>query len=255
MTRKEKIRRLVQDTDTCFGRVFDWVVVGLIIYSIITLTIESFPDIPSWSRQMLWYSEIVVTLLFTIEYALRTYIAEPKTSYIFSWGGFIDILAISPFYITLVLGLGGVDLRAARAFRLLRILRLLKIGRYNKAMARFNRAYEIAKEEINLYLMLSGILLFISATGIYYFENLAQPEAFKSIVHSLWWAVATLSTVGYGDVYPVTLGGKLFTSLVIVVGIGILAVPSGLMASALNKARREEDAKNKKTKESKPFDS
>ncbi len=241
MNRKEQIRRLVEDTDTRAGRVFDWAVLGLIIYSIITLTIESFPDISPETRRFLWYSEIIVTLLFTIEYAVRTYIASPKTSYIFSWGGFIDILAISPFYITLVLGIGSVDLRAARAFRLLRILRLLKIGRYNKAMARFHRAYEIAKEEINLYLMLSAILLFVSATGIYYFENPAQPEAFESIVHSLWWAVATLSTVGYGDVYPITLGGKLFTSLVIVVGIGILAVPSGLMASALNKARREED--------------
>lgn len=140
-----------------------------------------------------------------------------------------------------MLGIGGVDLRAARAFRLLRILRLLKIGRYNKAMARFKRAYEIAKEEIVLYLMLSAILLFVSATGIYYFENSVQPEAFKSIVHSLWWAVATLSTVGYGDIYPITLGGKIFTSFVIIVGIGIVAVPSGLMASALNKARSEEE--------------
>jgi len=242
MIKKEKTRRLVEDTDTRSGRIFDWIILGLIIYSIITLTIESFPNLSPDTRAFLWYSEIFVTILFTIEYGLRTYIAEPKTSYIFSWGGFIDILAISPFYITLVLGLGGVDLRAARAFRLLRILRLLKIGRYNKAMARFSRAYEIAKEEIVLYLMLSAILLFVSATGIYYFENSAQPEAFKSIVHSLWWAVATLSTVGYGDIYPITLGGKLFTSFVIIVGIGIVAVPSGLMASALNKARSEENS-------------
>lgn len=240
MTLKEKAHHLVEDTDTRSGRMFDWLVLGLIIYSIITLTIESFPGLSPETRGFLWASEIAVTILFTLEYGLRTYIAEPKTSYVFSWGGFIDILAILPFYITLALGLGGIDLRAARAFRLLRILRLLKIGRYNKAIARFNRAYEISKEEIVLYLMLSAILLFVSATGIYYFENSAQPEAFKSIVHSLWWAVATLSTVGYGDVYPVTLGGKLFTTIVIVVGIGIVAVPSGLMASALNKARSEE---------------
>jgi len=240
MDRKRKIRRIVEDTDTSIGRTFDWIVMGLILYSIVTLTIESFPDLSLVTKEYLWYSEIIVTVLFTVEYLLRIYIAEPKSSYIFSGGGFIDILAISPFYITLILGLGGIDLRAARAFRLLRILRLLKISRYNKAMARFNRAYEIAKEEVVLYLLLSAILLFVSATGIYYFENTVQPENFKSIIHSLWWAIATLSTVGYGDVYPITLGGKLFTSVVIVVGIGIVAVPSGLMASALNKARSEE---------------
>lgn len=237
---KSQLHRIIEGTDTRAGRAFDWFVLALIVYSIITLTIDTLPDLSETSQEFLRVSEIVVTLLFTIEYLLRVYIAERKRNYIFSFWGIIDILAISPFYITLVLGLGGVDLRAARAFRLLRILRLLKIGRYNKAIARFRRAFQIAREEMVLYLFLTVILLYVSATGIYYFENPAQPEAFKSIIHSLWWALATLTTVGYGDVYPITFGGRLFTFFVLMVGLGIVAVPAGLVASALSQARREE---------------
>ena len=240
MSARSKLQQVIEGTDTVAGRIFDWAVLALIVYSIITLTIETLPGLSELAIRYLWYSEIVVTLLFTIEYASRVYIAERKRDYLFSFYGIIDIVAISPFYITLMLGLGGVDLRAARAFRLLRILRLLKVGRYNKAIARFHRAFQIAREEMVLYLFLTVILLYVSATGIYYFENPVQPKEFKSIIHSLWWALATLTTVGYGDVYPVTFGGRMFTFFVLMVGLGIVAVPAGLVASALSQARREE---------------
>lgn len=240
MNLKAKLRQIVEGTDTRTGRFFDWFILALIVYSIITLTVETLPGLSKFSIRFLMYSEVIVTLLFTIEYTLRIYVAEKKTDYIFSFGGIIDIVAIAPFYITMLLGLGGVDLRAARAFRLLRILRLLKIGRYNKAINRFYRAYQIAKEEMVLYLFLSVILLYVSAVGIYYFENPVQPEAFKSIIHSMWWALATLTTVGYGDVYPITLWGRIFTFFVLMIGIGIFAIPAGLVASALSKAREEE---------------
>jgi voltage-gated potassium channel len=240
MLNKKLIRHIIEDTDTRAARLFDWVMLMLIIISIVTLTIETLPGISEQMRAVLRSSEIAITILFTIEYALRVYVSERKMSYVFSFGGFIDLLAILPFYFTLIMGLGGIDFRASRSFRLLRILRLLKVGRYNKAMSRFKRAFEIAREEVVLYLMMSAILIFVTSTGIYYLENEAQPEVFKSIIHSLWWSIATLSTVGYGDVYPHTGLGKLFASMVIVIGIGIVAVPSGLMASALNKAREEE---------------
>lgn len=240
MNAKARLRRIVEDTDTTAGRTFDWIVIALIIYSIITLSVETLPGLGQVALQYFWYSEVVVTLVFTVEYALRVYLAERKREYILSFVGIIDIVAIMPFYLTLALGLGGVDLRSVRAFRLFRILRLLKIGRYNKAVARFHRAFQIAKEEMVLYLFLTVILLYVSATAIYYFENPVQPEAFKSIIHSLWWALATLTTVGYGDVYPITAGGRIFTFFVLMVGLGIVAVPAGLVASALSQARREE---------------
>ena len=108
-------------------------------------------------------------------------------------------------------------------------------------MERFGKAISLAKEEIVLFSIVTIILLYLSAYGIYYFEHTAQPEAFPSIVHSLWWATATLTTVGYGDVYPITAAGKLFTFVILMLGLGIVAVPAGLVASALSQVRQGED--------------
>ena len=113
---------------------------------------------------------------------------------------------------------------------------------YSTAVRRLHRAAIIAKEELVLFLCVALVLIFLSAVGIYYFENESQPEQFASVFHSLWWAVITLTTVGYGDVYPVTIGGRLFTFFVLMLGLGIVAVPTGLFASALSRAREEEGA-------------
>lgn len=108
-------------------------------------------------------------------------------------------------------------------------------------MNRFYIAYKIVREEIMLFLMVTAIFLFLTSAGIYYFENEAQPEIFKSIFHSGWWSVVTLTTVGYGDVYPITLGGKIFTFFILILGVGVVTIPAGLVASALTKAREIED--------------
>ena len=120
----------------------------------------------------------------------------------------VDLLAILPFYLTT-----GIDLRAVKVLRALRIISLLKLTRYNAAMSRFARSFALAKEEFTLFVIATMMILFLAAVGIYYFERDAQPEAFASVFHSLWWAVTTLTTVGYGDVYPITVGGRFFTLL------------------------------------------
>lgn len=237
---KARLKTYLDGRESGPGRVVDWILIGLIVYSIITLTIDTIPGIPPEATRFLRISEIVVTLIFTLEYGLRVYVAPQRLRYIFSFWGLIDLIAIAPFYITLGLGLAGIDMRGVRAFRLLRILRLLKLARYSRTLARFHRAFQLAREELAIYLLLTLILLFVAATGIYYFENPAQPEAFASIPHSLWWAMVTLTTVGYGDVYPITAGGRIFTFFVLMVGLGIVAVPTGLISSALSQVRREE---------------
>ena len=121
-----------------------------------------------------------------------------------------------------------------------RVFRALKLIRYNKALNRFKVAFKIVKEELVLFFIVTMILLFLTSAGIYLFENQAQPEVFKSVFHSGWWSIVTLTTVGYGDVYPITIGGKIFTFFVLMIGIGIVAVPAGLVGTALSKARELE---------------
>jgi voltage-gated potassium channel len=142
--------------------------------------------------------------------------------------------------------LSSFDLRYLRAFRIFRVFRAFKLIRYNAALNRFQIAYRIVKEELMLFMMVILILLFIVSAGIYFFENQAQPEVFKSIFHSSWWSIVTLTTVGYGDVYPITLGGKIFTFFVLIIGVGVVTVPAGLVATALSKAREIQEEEKKK---------
>lgn len=230
------LKTLVERHDTTGGKVFDLVIQTLIIISLFTFSLETLPDLSPESRNILGWVEAVIVILFTIEYALRVYVADRKTGYIFSFYGIVDFLAILPFYLAI-----GVDMRTLRALRLLRLFRLFKLARYNAAIDRFVKAFTIAREEIIIFAMVTIILLYFSATGIYYFEHEAQPEVFASIFHSMWWAVTTLTTVGYGDMYPITVGGRVFTFCILIIGLGIVAIPAGLLASALNKVRRDEE--------------
>ena len=207
----------------------------LIVLSLIGFSIETLPNLTAPTRQHLRSFETFTVVLFTVEYLLRIWAADKPLRFIFSFYGIVDLAAILPFYIGT-----GLDLRAVRAFRLLRLVRILKLVRYSRAAQRFHRAFLISKEELVLFGCLTLILLYLSAVGIYYFERDTQPETFGSIFHSLWWAVATLTTVGYGDAIPITTGGKVFTFFVLILGIGIVAIPTGLISSALSKARREE---------------
>ena len=128
-------------------------------------------------------------------------------------------MAILPFFLTT-----GIDIKSIRAFRLLRLLRFVKLLKYNKAIRRLRDALIDAKDELILSGIVAGILLYLASIGIYYFEEEAQPDSFGSVFHSMWWAVCSLTTVGYGDVKPITVGGKIFTGIVLIIGVGIVAV-------------------------------
>jgi voltage-gated potassium channel len=234
-----KLKQIIEGNDTKAGRVFDLFIQFLIIISLVSFSIETVPGLSETTIQILRTIEVVTVLLFTLEYILRVYVADKKTHYVFSFYGLIDLLAVLPFYVA-----SGVDLRSIRIFRLLRLFRILKIIRFSNAIERFRLAFTSIREEIILFLITTIFLIYISSVGIYYCEQVAQPEHFKSIFHSLWWSIVTLTSVGYGDVYPVTPWGKIFASIVMVIGIGIVAVPSGLIASALTKVIRDEGNKD-----------
>jgi voltage-gated potassium channel len=226
------VKVTVTQTDTHSGRIFDIFIQCLIVISVITFSLETLPNVDKETWKILRFIEVFCVIIFTAEYVIRLISSTKKLKFIFSFFGLIDLIAILPFYLA-----SGLDLRSVRSIRLLRVVRLLKLARYNEAMLRYRTAFSIIKEELVLFLLTSAILIYMSAVGIYYFEHTAQPEKYASIFHSLWWAVGTLTTVAYGDVYPVTIGGKIFTFTVIIVGLGIVAVPTGLFASALTRAR------------------
>lgn len=232
-----KLKQIIEESDTHLGRLFDLSILLLIILSLITFSLETLPNLSEATRRCLHAFELFSVAAFSLEYCLRVYVASPKRSYVLSFFGIIDLLAIIPYFLGL-----GVDLRTIKSLRLLRLFRILKLARYSAAARRFHRALLIAKEEVVLFLGAALILLYLAAVGIYQFESEAQPESFGSVFHCLWWAVATLTTVGYGDVYPVTVGGKIFTFVILVIGLGVISVPAGLVASALAQARKMEDS-------------
>ena len=229
------LKDVIERPETRGGRIFSLSIQCLIILSMISVAIETLPRLQPSTRQALRYFEIFSVAVFTIEYVLRIVVADRPLKFIFSFFGIIDLAAIAPFYFAT-----GLDLRAVRGFRLLRLFRVFKLVRYSRAMQRYRRAFALGREELVLFGAAASLVLFLAAIGIYYFENPVQPDVFSSVFHSLWWAVITLTTVGYGDMVPVTVGGRFFTFMLLIIGIGIVAVPTAIISASLSEARDEE---------------
>ena len=236
---KSYLNTLLNDLDSKHGKYFAFFIQFLIVLSLVSISLESVSSLNENYQQVFRSIEIFTIAVFTVEYILRTYAAENKRKFIFSWYGVIDILAIIPFYFTLLFA-ANVDLRVLRAFRLLRLFRIFKVVKYNKSIDRLLKAIHSIKTELVMFLIVTIITLFISASIIYMAEYDAQPDKFSSVFHSLWWAVTTLTTVGYGDMYPVTVLGKIFSFIILMLGLGIVAVPTGLISSALVEQKRNQ---------------
>jgi voltage-gated potassium channel len=202
---------------------------------VILETVKSIHAMYSWEFAVIDFVSVAV---FTVEYILRIWVctlhaefSRPVTGRLrFAATPFaiLDALAILPFYIPFII---PIDLRFLRILRLFRIIRVLKIGRYSDAVTTFNRIIMRKKEQLILALSLLFIAMVLASSLIYYAEHEAQPEVFSSIPQAMWWALVTLATVGYGDVYPVTAVGKLLSGVVVIVGIGIFALPTAIFAS------------------------
>ena len=234
MDLRTNLKAVIEQSDTRLGKAFDWSVQALIVFSLITFSLETMPGLSVEHRKWLRFLELSCVTIFAFEYMARLIVADKKKEFVFSWYGFFDLVAILPAF-------WGLDMRSARIFRLLRLFRLAKFARYSKAMQRYSVAIQLAREELVLYSLFTIFVLFFAASGIHIFESDAQPEQFGSVFQCLWWSVVTFTTVGYGDVYPITVGGKIFTALVLFAGLGIVAVPAGIFAAALREARSRED--------------
>ena len=231
MDRKEKLRAIVE------GRVFTGIIQFLILVSAIVFLIESDREQLEVDpyKTLFIVLDVAFLVLFSIEYILRVYIEPKKRDFIFSFYGIVDLLAILP---SLVLVPG---FRVLRVLRFLRVFRLFKATRFILAVDRMTAALRQIYQEIIALVILSVMLVYLSACGIHFFEREVQPEKFGSILDSMWWAVVTLTTVGYGDAFPITAGGKVFTAFVTLIGVGLIAIPSGLLASVLTEARVESE--------------
>ena len=223
---KQKTRSIVN------GSLFESFTQGLVLLSLLTFTIETIPSIENQYEQVLNWIEGIVIGLFTSEYLLRLWTAEKRLRFVFSFFGIIDLLTILPALLTL-----GVDGRPLRAFRLIRVFRIFKLVRYSDAIERIQIAWRVAKEELTFAITGSLIVIYVSSVFIYFFERTAQPDAFGSVPDALWWAVVTFTTVGYGDLTPITLGGKLFSFVLLMTALVMVGIPAGIVASALTTAR------------------
>lgn len=211
----------------------------VILLSIFVFTLETIPSLHKFHR-VFYGLEVIFVLIFTAEYIWRLKHSTNKLSFVFSFYGLVDLISILPFYISL----GFADLRWVRVLRVVRVFRIFKLGRYITAVDRLKLAINHVKEELIVFSLISFILIYLSAVGVYYFERDAQPQHFKSIIHALWFSAVTLTTVGYGDITPVTYGGKMFTGIILLLGLGLISIPSGLLASSFTEVFRKEKQHN-----------
>jgi len=220
----------ILNEETKIGKIFSYIIHFLIVISLITFSISTLPNLTIAEKAILDSIELITVIIFTFEYLLRVFLSKKRLKYIFSFYGIVDLCSIIPFFLS-----SHIDLRSLRTLRLLRLLRIAKLIRYNEVVRKYKQAILEIRSELILFLTFTLITMYLAAVGIYYFENPAQPAVFDSVFSSLWWAVATLTTVGYGDIYPITAGGKIFTFVILMMGLGVVAVPTGLLSSALTK--------------------
>ena len=228
------------EQDDTASRFVDVCLITLILLSVIAVVLESIPAVEQGYATQLYWFEIFTIGVFSVEYVLRVWssveeteasIAQPvraRIRFIFSFHAIIDLLAILPFYLLTFGVLGIADMRFLRAVRLLRVL---KLTRYFAAMNMLIIAVKENGRALAASFLILITIMLLAASGMYYFERVSQPEDFGSIPAAMWWAFATLTTVGYGDVTPITVGGKIFGALITVVGIGMVALPTSILAS------------------------
>ncbi len=234
---KRRLYQIIFEADTPAGKLFDIVLIAFILLSIAVVMLESDDTLPVNINRAMVLMEWCLTILFTIEYVLRIFIIDKPRKYIFSFFGIIDLLAILPTYIGLLIG-GAQMLIVVRALRLVRIFRVLKLTRYVKEASALWNALVSSRNKISVFLFVVLILVTIMGTIMYIVEK-PHNDGFNSIAQSVYWAIVTLTTVGYGDIAPVTVFGKFLAGFIMITGYAIIAVPTGIVTSELVRESRQ----------------
>lgn len=234
---------------------FGTLVILLIVLNMVAIILESIKSLQADYHWLFSSFENFCLAIFTVEYGVRVLTADikfpqykgikPFFKYIFSFMAIVDLLAILPSLLLIILPQGMLaDLQFIRMLRIMRVFRVLKITRYSSSLKMMGEVLKDKRSDLSITIFVTFVLMIISSTLMYYAEHTTQPDQFPDIVHAFWWAVATLTTVGYGDVYPVTALGKILSGIIAILGIGLVALPTGILSSAF--VDRMEAQKRKK---------
>ena len=219
------------------SKIFDICLIILVLINVCLVIADTF-NLPEKVKTVSYYIEVVSVIIFTIEYFLRIWTADllypnknlfvARIKYVFSFLAIIDLLAILPFYLPFLI---TIDLRVLRMLRIIRLFRVFKINRYTNALSSIVKVFKNKQNELLSSIFVVLLLMIVASVLMYSVENKAQPEVFRNAFDALWWALATLTTVGYGDIYPVTVLGKILSAIIAILGIGLVAVPTGIISA------------------------
>ncbi|MCL4378712.1 MAG: ion transporter [Actinobacteria bacterium] len=235
------------------SKIFNIFIISLIFLNVVAIILESVKSISSNYAYIFYIFDVISVVIFSVEYVLRLWTCivdnrykgriKGRIKYIFTPLALVDLFAVLPFYIPFII---SIDLRFLRIIRLVRIFRIFKFGRYFDSLQTLGRVIRKKKAELLVTLFVVVLLLIIAASLIYEFEREAQPEKFSNIPESMWWAIITLTTVGYGDIYPVTILGKTLSAFIAILGIGLFALPAGIISSGMISELHDKKKKSKK---------
>ena len=239
-TFRHRVYNLIRDDDdnNLASTIFDCTIILLIVLNVVLVILDTFRGQPEWLLSTSRYIEVGSVIVFSIEYIARVWTADyiypqhkkyvARLKYAFSFMAVVDFLAIIPFYLPFFF---PIDLRVLRAIRLFRLLRVLKVNRYTHALSIVGGVIRRKSAQLISSMLVVLMLMVIASVLMYNIEYDAQPDVFENALSGLWWAIATLTTVGYGDIYPVTAMGKLLSSVIALLGIGFVAIPTGIISA------------------------
>ena len=235
---KIKLYSIIYEADTPLGKLFDLVLLVLIVFSIILVMLESVSSINIKYHDQFYVAEWVITVFFSIEYILRIITIDKPKKYVFSFYGIVDLLSTIPSYIIYFVG-GSNMFLAVRALRLLRVFRILKITRYIGESNKLMDALKNSRAKISIFLFAVLIVCIITGTLMYLVEG---PEnGFTNIPISIYWCIVTLTTVGFGDIHPLTPLGRFIASMIMIIGYGVIAVPTGIVGAEVSREMNKKD--------------
>ncbi len=228
---REKVHEIIFEADTKAGKLFDVVLLVFILLSLLVVMLDSVVDIHSQHENLLYKIEWFFTIVFSLEYTLRIISVKKSWKYIFSFYGIIDFVSTIPTYISLIIPGGGHVFQVFRVLRFLRLFKIFKLGNFTKEARYLGQAMKDSREKIIVFLVAVLCMAMILGSLMYIVEG--KENGFSSIPRSIYWAIVTLTTVGFGDISPVTPLGQFISSIIMILGYGIIAVPTGMVTAGV----------------------